>query len=99
MHFSHVTFAVVVAVLVVVRSSIGLFLSTIEHHSEQTLLRHLIEELVDSGVASLSRSHNQKPTISTRHQHAGISKDSEWRSIDDDVVEHATHFGKQPRVA
>src|SRR6185503_13330450 len=91
--------AVVVAVCVVIRSSFRLFLSTIQHHTEQFLFRHLVQKLVDCRVTSLAGPDHQDSTISALHQHACVREDAERRRVDDDVVEHATHFAEYASVA
>ena len=74
--------------LVIVGGIIKLLINAIQDYAEQFLPWNLFQQPVNQGISGLTGADDKQGGVRTIHQNVGIRKNSEGRSIDDDVIEH-----------
>ena len=92
--------AVVVPMLVVIGSRIRLFFGAIEDDSHHALFRNLLQQFVDDAVSGSSQL-SQPEELHQRaiHQHVCVSKYSQRRCINDDVIKHPSNLRQDACIA
>ena len=79
--------------MVIVGGIIKLLINAIQDYAEQFLPWDLFQQPVNQGISGLTGADDEQSGVRTVHQHIGIRKDSEGRSIDDDVIEDFPYVG------